>query len=403
MAAHGIDPEAMLQTLPVDAQLPWDHIDVGLEDGFLAREYRKALKDRLSPPCGKVAGTFVHHTNVAEANADSRRLVCYDCGIACDMTQMRGDRVVKLRVLGAEEPRERPVAPEAVDAVEAEDGVAAEDEVPTKRARRQLVNVPLVRESQGERMRIRLQFEKLGRFAYHGHLDLVRLFPRMFRRLDLPLYYSEGFHPRPEMTFSPALSLGIAGLGELMDLKLREGSVDESTLPALLERLNGVAFDGVRFTGGRVLGAHDPSLAKVITDARWVAAIPRSALPALGFADETALLNEITARVASDDPLEAMRAFEEEDRAKRSASARCSVVSSRAPGLKCSRGPASRATSSPSASPRGCDRAARRNPPRRSRRSWGGIRTTPRRSPRVSSASLCWAGWSARTRRPGSV
>ena len=38
-----------LGTIPVDSHLPWDHIDVGLEDGFLLREYRKALSDRLSP------------------------------------------------------------------------------------------------------------------------------------------------------------------------------------------------------------------------------------------------------------------------------------------------------------------------------------------------------------------
>jgi hypothetical protein len=59
-----------LGTIPVHARLPWDHIDVGLEDGFLLREYRKALKNRLSPPCGKVAGAFVHHTNLKDAHAD---------------------------------------------------------------------------------------------------------------------------------------------------------------------------------------------------------------------------------------------------------------------------------------------------------------------------------------------
>ena len=58
--------ERFLGTIPTSARLPWDHIDVGLEDGFLAREYRKALKNRLSPPCGKAAGMFVHHTNVEE-------------------------------------------------------------------------------------------------------------------------------------------------------------------------------------------------------------------------------------------------------------------------------------------------------------------------------------------------
>ncbi|HKO89807.1 MAG TPA: TIGR03960 family B12-binding radical SAM protein, partial [Polyangiaceae bacterium] len=78
---YGIVPETYLGTLPVSARLPWDHFDIGLEQGFLAREYRKALQNRLSPPCGKAAGMFIHHTNVADARSDERRLVCYDCGV----------------------------------------------------------------------------------------------------------------------------------------------------------------------------------------------------------------------------------------------------------------------------------------------------------------------------------
>src|SRR5882724_10239266 len=49
-----IDPAQYLGTIAVTARLPWDHFDIGLEEGFLAREYRKALGSRPSPPCGKV-------------------------------------------------------------------------------------------------------------------------------------------------------------------------------------------------------------------------------------------------------------------------------------------------------------------------------------------------------------
>src|SRR5439155_16115703 len=37
----GVDRAKYLGTIPLDARLPWSHVDVGLEDGFLAREYRK--------------------------------------------------------------------------------------------------------------------------------------------------------------------------------------------------------------------------------------------------------------------------------------------------------------------------------------------------------------------------
>ena len=58
--AEGVDPAKYLGTIPVTARLPWDHIDVGLEEGFLAARVPEGLKNRLSLPCGKVAGAFVH-------------------------------------------------------------------------------------------------------------------------------------------------------------------------------------------------------------------------------------------------------------------------------------------------------------------------------------------------------
>src|SRR6185436_7990930 len=81
--------------------------------GFLLKEYRKALKDRLSPPCGKPFRAIVHHTNLKDALADHKRLICYDCGVACDMTAMREERIAFLTTLGAHEPRvaKEPSAP----------------------------------------------------------------------------------------------------------------------------------------------------------------------------------------------------------------------------------------------------------------------------------------------------
>src|SRR5580700_8364788 len=157
-AAEGVEPKRYLGTLPVTAHLPWDHISVGLEGGFLAREYRKAVASRLSPPCGKAAGAFIHATNLDDAAADQRKLVCYDCGVACDLSAMREERLVYLRRLGSEEPR-----------------AAA----PPRVARPKGPPVVFV---QGEPRRYRFVYEKLGAFAYLSHLDVIRALPRSFRR-----------------------------------------------------------------------------------------------------------------------------------------------------------------------------------------------------------------------------
>ncbi len=87
------------------ARLPWDHIDIGLEDDFLVKEYRKALKDRLSPPCGKLYKQLLHPNNVAAAEeAGQKKLVCYDCGVACDLDQMKAERLYYLRRMNAWTP-----------------------------------------------------------------------------------------------------------------------------------------------------------------------------------------------------------------------------------------------------------------------------------------------------------
>jgi radical SAM family uncharacterized protein/radical SAM-linked protein len=256
--AEGVDPAKYLGTLPVTARLPWDHIDVGLEEGFLLREYRKALKSRLSVPCGKVAGAFVHAANLRDAEADDRKLVCYDCGIACDLSAMREQRLVYLRSLGAEQPR--PPAPPPIA------------RMGTK------PNAPPVRAAQGEPRRYRFVYEKLGAAAFLSHLDVVRALPRAFRRLELPLYYSKGFHPKPDMTFGPALSLGVASLCEVVDIKIA-ADVDAD---ALLDQLTTGAQPGLRFVGGARLGPGDLAVTRMVDTARYVVGIPRIAIDSRG-------------------------------------------------------------------------------------------------------------------------
>ncbi len=230
LAQHGVDIAAYTGTRPVSARLPWDHLDVGLEDGFLLGEYRKALKGRASPPCGKVAGTLIHHTNLADAEPDQRKLVCYDCGVACDLAKMREDRLVALRVLGATErpmSREVPSEPtELVDVSERGGGSPAERGAAERGAgRRETERAERVRlagfmGAGAQYSTYRVRFAKLGRAAFLGHLDLVRLLARTLRRADLPLAMTRGFSPKPRFVFGPALGLGVPSLGELVDIDL---------------------------------------------------------------------------------------------------------------------------------------------------------------------------------------
>jgi radical SAM family uncharacterized protein/radical SAM-linked protein len=278
--AEGIDPTRYLGTIPVTAALPWDHIDVGLEEGFLLREYRKALKSRLSLPCGKAAGMFVHHTNLKDAEPDKRRLVCYDCGVACDLSAMRDQRLTFLTKLGAEEPRPpKPISLERGDVQ------------PLPKAGKGKAAPPLI--VQGEARRYRFSYTKLGPSAFLSHLDLIRAMPRAFRRCGLTMFYSSGFHPKPEMTFGPALSLGVASLGEVVDVKLT-CDVDPREQ---LEALTAGSPEGLRWIAADRLKPGDLAISRLIEAARYTVGIPRSVLNPLG--GEAWLRERVAAFLAS--------------------------------------------------------------------------------------------------------
>lgn len=71
-------------------------------------------------------------------------------------------------------------------------------------------------------MRVRITFTKEGALRYIGHLDLHRLWERAMRRADLPLAYSQGFHPQPKISLAAALPLGFSSRAEVLDVRLNE-------------------------------------------------------------------------------------------------------------------------------------------------------------------------------------
>ena len=264
---HHVDREAYLGTRAVDAAQPWDHIDVGLAEGFLAWEYRRSLKNRLSPPCGKPNKTLLHHTNIEDAEADQRKLVCYDCGIACDLGEMRDERIDYLHKLDARKDKIKHALP--VLNADGTPSVPMPVSAPKKAALRNEGPRPTgFTQALGRRFRIR--FTKRGRGAFIAHLDTMRLLIRTFRRAGVELQYSKGFHPKPVMVFGPALGLGVAALGEMCDVKaIFDGSEVE-----LLAKMQGALPEGVTITDVRELVEGEVALNKVIGQARYAAWLP---------------------------------------------------------------------------------------------------------------------------------
>ncbi len=84
-----------------------------------------------------------------------------------------------------------------------------------------------------QRHRVRIWFRKAGDLRFISHRDLVRTWERIFRRAELQLSRSEGFHPKPRMSFPGALAVGIAGTHELVEIELVASRAAESITAAL--------------------------------------------------------------------------------------------------------------------------------------------------------------------------
>lgn len=226
----GVDPAPYLAELPDESRLPWDHIDCLVEKAFLLREYRRAKKALLSPACEKPYRKWNMPPDLGD------KLICYDCGCACDLDHIKKERVEGYQKLLRLEPLRRPLAPPS-------------DDAPT--------------------YPYRASFRKMDRMRFVSHLDLLRIISRALRRAGVPLKYSQGFNPKPLMAFSPALAVGIESEDEYVDF--RSGAPLDA---ALLERLNGTLPDGLSFARIVPLAPGTPGLAGSIRAATYRVSLP---------------------------------------------------------------------------------------------------------------------------------
>ena len=78
-----------------------------------------------------------------------------------------------------------------------------------------------------------LQFKKGDIVRHLGLLDLQRTMQRALRRSGLPVAYSKGFNPHIVMSLASALSSGIPGDAELLDISLCGEVTEEECLNAM--------------------------------------------------------------------------------------------------------------------------------------------------------------------------
>ncbi len=141
---------------------PWSFIDTGISAQFLWEEYQRGLQEKMSPPCVKED--------------------CHRCGVCDRALTLRESDPVKIEPPGK---------------------VIARKDMRTKKMKK----------------KIRLKFRKVGEMRFLSHLELAHLFYRACKRADLPLCFSEGFHPMPRIIFATALPVGMESLTEIVEIE----------------------------------------------------------------------------------------------------------------------------------------------------------------------------------------
>ncbi len=197
----------------LDEILPWDRIDCGVTKVYLAKQLAAAR-------------------NLAEVE-DCVLAPCSVCG-ACDY------EVVKNRVYEAKDyvpeppPPPRPPEPE-------------------------------------ERTRVRVRWAKLGRLVALSHLETMHALLRAVRRAGIPVAFSQGYHPKPRVSFGPALGVGIESSCEHMDLEVI-GRADPGEVAA---RLGRELPEGLRVLGAEAVEPGAPSIAESLRAVHYRAEFPR--------------------------------------------------------------------------------------------------------------------------------
>ncbi|MFL5311363.1 MAG: TIGR03960 family B12-binding radical SAM protein [Myxococcales bacterium] len=214
-----------------DEVLPFDHIDCEVTKPYLWKERVASLKEGATHDC---------------AYGDER---CTACG-TCDY------EVVDTIVYHPEDyrPQHRPPAP------------------------------PL---PQG-RTTLRLRYAKEGCAVALSHLETMTALLRAFRRAKLSIPHTQGFHPKPRVSFGPACPVGTESQAEYLDLELH-GTPDAAEVA---ERIRGELPEGFRLLSCGPADSAAESLSRTIRAIEYRVELPDGAPDAAERLAEFAALPE---------------------------------------------------------------------------------------------------------------
>jgi radical SAM-linked protein len=164
--------------------LPWSHINSRVSEKFLRLERDRALAEKTTPDC--------------------RFTECHGCGVCSAKENLKNIKVDDI----LSEPDDSGNDSAAIS--------QTTSTISRKSPPEQLMN-----SDQPRQWRYQLSFSRGRRLSYLSHLENVAVIIRRLRRLEIPLAFSQGFHPHPKVSFSHALPVGLASEHEVMEFRTK--------------------------------------------------------------------------------------------------------------------------------------------------------------------------------------
>ena len=112
-------------------------------------------------------------------------------------------------------------------------------------------------------MRIRLVYEKRGGACFVPHVSLAQVFIRSAFRINLNFEMTQGFSPRPKMSFGPELPAGVVALDEPVDIYLQDGQIID------INAWNAAMPEGFRILDYKIIEPDAQALGKACKNALY--------------------------------------------------------------------------------------------------------------------------------------
>lgn len=114
------------------------------------------------------------------------------------------------------------------------------------------------------RGKIRVKWGKKGLVRFLSHLENNRIIQRAIKRAEIPVAYSQGFHPHQKLSFGPPLPLGYSSDSEYLDIQ-----IDGPCTKDHMDRLNSLLPEGYFVSDYRLIYTKAPAISALLNRANY--------------------------------------------------------------------------------------------------------------------------------------